>query len=156
MEITCDYCNKKYNYTGGIVHFNRSKKHYCSIECLSKSNIIHGLAKKIDGKQDKRYTIMINAKKRAKIKGIEFSLELKDMPYIPEYCPILGIKIEPNKYAGPKDCSPSLDRINPNFGYVKGNVRIISNRSNRIKSDATLEELELILQDAKNIQDNNK
>lgn len=34
----CDYCNKQFEYKGGIVHFNRSKKHYCSINCLCESN----------------------------------------------------------------------------------------------------------------------
>ena len=38
-----------------------------------------------------------------------------------------------------KDNSPSLDRIDPNIGYVKGNVHWISNRVNRMKSDQTLE-----------------
>jgi hypothetical protein len=42
-------------------------------------------------------------------------------------------------------CSPSLDRIVPELGYVKGNVRVISDRANRIKRDATLEELRAIV-----------
>lgn len=37
--------------------------------------------------------------------------------------------------------SPTLDRIRPDLGYVKGNVIVISGRANRIKSDATIEEL---------------
>lgn len=152
----CDYCKKTFIYNGGIAHYNRSKKHYCSSDCLAKGNTIHGLAIKTNGKQDKRYTIMINAKKRAKQKNIEFSISLDDMPYIPIKCPILGIDIKASKTIGPIDSSPSLDRINPLLGYIKGNVRIISNRANRIKSDATLKELEMILQDAKNIQNNYK
>ncbi len=40
--------------------------------------------------------------------------------------------------------SPSFDRIIPTRGYTKGNVIIISNRANRIKSDATVEELERV------------
>lgn len=43
------------------------------------------------------------------------------------------------------DMSPALDRVVPSLGYTKGNVRYVSARSNRIKYDATIEELELIL-----------
>ena len=47
--------------------------------------------------------------------------------------------------------SPSLDRIIPSLGYVKGNIRVISFRANTLKNNATLSELELILEDAKKI-----
>lgn len=42
------------------------------------------------------------------------------------------------------DNSPSIDRLVPHKGYVKGNVRVVSNRANRFKQDCTLEEMELI------------
>ena len=35
------------------------------------------------------------------------------------------------------DYSPSIDRIIPELGYVKGNVQIICMLANRIKSNAT-------------------
>jgi hypothetical protein len=38
----------------------------------------------------------------------------------------------------------TIDKIDPKKGYVKGNVWIISFRANRIKYDASLEELALI------------
>lgn len=46
-----------------------------------------------------------------------------------------------------KDCKKKaeLDRLVPSKGYVKGNVRWISRRANRIKSDATIDELKKIL-----------
>jgi hypothetical protein len=37
--------------------------------------------------------------------------------------------------------SPSLDRIRPERGYVPGNVRVLSDRANRLKSNLTYEEL---------------
>jgi len=151
MEINCDYCGKRFKFKGGKVHFKRSKKHYCSLWCLNKSNTIHGLASKKNGKQDKRYRIWCNVKKRAKQKGIKFELKIEDIPKIPKDCPIFKIEIKENKISAPLDSSPSLDRINPKLGYIKGNVRIISNRANRIKSDATLKELRLILKDAEKL-----
>jgi len=41
--------------------------------------------------------------------------------------------------------SPALDRIDPLKGYTRGNVQYISSRANRIKYDATVEEMQLIL-----------
>lgn len=39
------------------------------------------------------------------------------------------------------DNSPSLDRFKPELGYVKGNIHVISTRANRIKNDATYNEI---------------
>ncbi len=39
----------------------------------------------------------------------------------------------------------SLIRLVPSKGYVKGNVRWISRRANRIKSDASIDEIKKIL-----------
>ena len=151
MEIKCDYCGKIFEYKECKSHFQRCKTHYCSRSCqgngnnVKQGNKLHGLAKRKNSKQDKRYSIWCGAKKRAKLKGQEFNLEIEDIPIIPEFCPILNIKIEPNKTHSPLDSSPSLDRIDSKKGYIKGNVQIISNRANRIKSDATIEEIEKLL-----------
>ena len=44
-----------------------------------------------------------------------------------------------------RDRTPSLDRFVPNLGYVKGNIRVISFRANRLKSDATIDEMRQVL-----------
>jgi hypothetical protein len=44
------------------------------------------------------------------------------------------------------DMSPALDRIDPVKGYTKGNVRYICARANRIKYDATVSEIKLVLE----------
>ena len=82
--------------------------------------------------------LLRSAKARAKKKGLEFNLELADI-VLPEFCPVLGIKLK--RTSSSTDASPSIDRIDNALGYVKGNVIIISLRANRIKRDATLEEL---------------
>jgi len=46
------------------------------------------------------------------------------------------------EYRGPRWAfSPSLDRIVPEEGYVDGNVRVISDRANRLKGKRGLEEI---------------
>ena len=88
-------------------------------------------------------SMFYRAKKRAKKLGIEFSIELNDI-VIPEKCPVLGIEIK-RKIDGKKESSPSLDRKDSTKGYTKENIAVISNRANRLKSDATLEEITLIM-----------
>jgi hypothetical protein len=58
---------------------------------------------------------------------------------MPTHCPLLGTLLD--TYSESVDVHPSIDRINPALGYVPGNVWIISHRANRIKSDASFEEL---------------
>lgn len=76
------------------------------------------------------------AKSRAAANGREFNIELSDI-CIPDQCPVLGIPM----------ARPSIDRIDNNKGYVKGNVRVISYRANVLKNNATVEEIRLVLAD---------
>ena len=62
---------------------------------------------------------------------------------IPTHCPILGIELKSGGRNNPN--APSLDRLIPEKGYVKGDVYWISFRANRIKCDATREEVEKLL-----------
>lgn len=50
-------------------------------------------------------------------------------------------------HSGYFDDSPSIDRIIPELGYTKGNIRVISNRANLLKSNATIEELQKVIND---------
>jgi hypothetical protein len=81
------------------------------------------------------------AKHRAKIKNISFTIDLNDV-IIPEKCPVLGIELNHKDRLH----SPSLDRINNNLGYIKGNVKVISSKANRLKNNGTLEEFEKIIE----------
>ena len=57
-------------------------------------------------------------------------------------CPIFGVSLI--KGSGQTETSPSIDRIRPDLGYVKGNVQFISARANRIKYNASAGELRQI------------
>jgi hypothetical protein len=89
------------------------------------------------------------ARQRAKDKNLPFNI---DHDYIrsiaPSHCPVFGIALEWSSYRengnGALPNSPSLDRIDPSKGYVKGNVWIISHRANTIKNDASHDELKLV------------
>jgi hypothetical protein len=75
--------------------------------------------------------------------GWGFNLTLEDIT-IPEFCPILGIKLEKG-YGTNRDNSPSLDRFDPSKGYLKGNVYVVSWRANALKRDGTLEEFKKLI-----------
>lgn len=92
-------------------------------------------------KTSKQYRLWCSARARANTKGREFNIEVSDV-VIPKVCPVLGIPMK----------SPSIDRIDSAKGYVKGNIRVISNRANTLKNNATVEELRLILEDAIRLQ----
>lgn len=74
-------------------------------------------------------------KLRASERGWDFDIDPEDIE-IPERCPVLGEPLVPHtRYA------PSVDRIDNNKGYVKGNVQVISLKANNMKNDASPEEL---------------
>ena len=83
---------------------------------------------------------------RAKKQNVPFNLTVDDMKDLiknaADICPALGVKMEIAKlYANDSNYSPSFDRIDPKKGYTKNNIVIVSNRANRIKSDATVDEI---------------
>jgi hypothetical protein len=63
---------------------------------------------------------------------------------IPEVCPVLGIPLKVNT-SRVSSGSPSLDRKDNNKGYTKDNTYVISYRANSLKNDATIEELEKVI-----------
>ncbi len=68
-------------------------------------------------------------------------------------CPVLHIPLVIG--AGKGKCSsssPSIDKFIQEKGYVKGNIAIISYRANRMKSDATIAEILMLADWAKNQQ----
>lgn len=94
--------------------------------------------------------MIASAKGSAKRKGIPFSLEVGDFD-TPKVCPVLGVELH-YSLGTRQDATASLDRISPEFGYVKGNVIVVCWRVNRIKCDATIEELERVAKFYKRLQ----
>ena len=99
---------------------------------------------------DPRYYMLKGARARALEHGWEFDITLEDI-VIPATCPVLGIILEPCEGKA-RDCSPSVDRIESAYGYIRGNVRVISYRANLLKNNATIEELSLVLADLRRLR----
>ena len=59
---------------------------------------------------------------------------------IPITCPVLGIPLAFNRNSV-KDNSISFDRIDSTKGYTKDNMIVVSYRVNKLKSDASLNEM---------------
>lgn len=164
INKTCPICSKEFV----TLLANKFEKTFCSRACSNQSRKVANkkerareAAKKYRkehpewAKQTKRrarlklketkpeYLIWLETKKRAKARGIKFDLEVEEI-LIPKTCPILGIELSFGK-GTVHDASPSLDRIVPEKGYVKGNCFIISSKANRMKQENTLETLEIII-----------
>ena len=81
-----------------------------------------------------------SAKNNAKTRGIEFNITAEDI-VIPEYCPLLGIRLTNIYGEGRVPSNMSLDRIDSSKGYTPDNIQVISDLANRMKQDATVEQL---------------
>jgi hypothetical protein len=118
----------------------RNPNIYCSKNCPliqrnGKHLLTHGKTK------TQEYRLYYLSKQRSKQKNIKFDIDVDDI-HIPEFCPILNIKLKKNHTGWAPD-APTLDRIIPEKGYVKGNVKVISGKANVMKNNATLEELKI-------------
>lgn len=85
--------------------------------------------------------LLEGAYQRARRGNLPFDITEADIP-VPTHCPVLGIPMAPSTgHHGAADWSPTVDKLVPSKGYTKGNVRVISWRANKIKSDASLVEV---------------
>lgn len=112
------------------------------MKCTTNQNLTFNKInsdKRMSTKEGHIYNRFHARKHYAKKYGIPFDVTLEYVISIaPEKCPILGIPLswcERTKKA--TDSSPTIDKIDPKKGYVKGNVIWLSNRANRIKNDGT-------------------
>lgn len=127
----------------------RGEKFYVGLECTNGHNDARRWVSNskcvecwwAEKRKNPEGTMLRSGKSRAKKRGIKFDLTLEDLRELwppDNMCPIFDTPLISNDGdCGPRDNSPSLDRIDPAKGYIKGNVAIISVRANRIKSDVT-------------------
>jgi hypothetical protein len=78
---------------------------------------------------------LANIRAECRNKGIPFAIEPSDL-ILPERCPVLGFPLEVARGQA-KYNSPSIDRLIPALGYVRGNVDVISYLANTLKNNCT-------------------
>ena len=140
--------NSKYYYNGKNCSNGHDSKRFthngCCYQCVMESNKRWFDKNKtdIEWRKKKIYNITRN---RANRKNIPFEIEYSDIEW-PTHCPVFGVELEYTSLDKAKFNSASIDKIFPELGYVKGNVKIISHRANWLKQDSTIEQLEKIIQ----------
>lgn len=87
-------------------------------------------------------SVLNAARHRAAAAGLEFTITKADV-VVPERCPVFGTLL---CVGANSNDSPSLDRVDNTKGYIPSNVRVISKRANRMKGDASLEDLQKLIQ----------
>jgi len=116
-----------------------SKRHVKDATCRACHNEDSRVYCAKKDKENPARTLFRGAKWRAGEEGCDFSLTLGDVQDVwpkDNKCPILGMILE--KGIGQhQPQSPSLDRIDPTKGYVRGNIWVISYRANAIKQNVT-------------------
>lgn len=90
-------------------------------------------------------SVVGGARARAKRSGVPFDITNEYVYALTsDACPVFG---SPFVFLGMgriTASSPSLDRLNPALGYTQGNVVVISNKANMIKSSATWKEVQTV------------
>ena len=139
---TCIDCGEKKPFSD-FERVDRSTRRVCSscharrqreqrVKNKSEDIVYHSIRESLNG-----------ARKRAKEKGYPFDITIEDLMPFPTHCEVSGVELVYGK--GDKKHGASLDKVVPSKGYVKGNVRIISQMVNFAKTDLTVKQLKKLI-----------
>lgn len=147
-NCVCD-CGKKMVVSGGSLRRGENKSCGCAnlinrhLGRVKKMERLHGIYMSCSDpwyirasavwQRIRIYKIPTDFKSR-----VELAVYLKQIA--PKKCPVFNLPMT----TGVKTMhrlSPSVDKIIPEKGYVKGNIQIISYQANKMKTDATRKEL---------------
>ena len=129
-----------------------NRKNYCSLSCSGKINNKHLLnyvesnTKYLipDNKKDD-YTGLREHLRRAKKRDPKFNITIDDLfdQWVLQngICVYSGVKLNHPKDGGSNIIKASLDRIDSNKGYIKGNIQFISIICNHAKNNLTHNEM---------------
>ena len=79
-----------------------------------------------------------SSKNRASKSGQFHTITQEDI-VVPVYCPICGTKLRHSEIKGGASDSPTLDKIIPEMGYVRGNIAVICKLCNSTKGSGSAE-----------------
>ena len=97
-----------------------------------------------------REVMVINARTRAKKAGYPCTITVDDIDWV-THCPIFGLELDYNstptgkRMHAKRAAFPTLDKRDPFLGYTPGNVFVLSAKANRMKQDATVDQLRALL-----------
>lgn len=142
----CKQCKSTYYVT---LYYPNNKDNICARNKIYNSSL--EIKAYVSNRNRIYYGLPINlakrmyrsAKGRAKKLGVVFNLTSEYIYSIlpdPLVCPVFGMRLSIGS-GNSKDNSPTIDRICPELGYIKGNITIMSSLANRIKSNATVEQI---------------
>lgn len=142
-NFCCRECYDKYRDEQRIpVEKIKEVVYRCSSEYHKRNREKANKRAKIHRRDNPKYHFFNRVKERAKRLGLEFELTIEDIDP-PQYCPILGIPllemVPGRKNMDPNN--PSIDRIDNTKGYTKDNIWFISLKANKLKNNATFDEL---------------
>lgn len=140
--VDCYDCYQLKNGKMKAVHRQARTTFYFAAPSSLQSNIKLWLFGQILNEEAKRASkrLLRSAKRRAKERGLTCNIKWQDIYSVwpdDHRCPVSKISLRPQRIGSPnynRQHSPSLDRIDPREGYVKGNIAIISTGINTIKS----------------------
>jgi hypothetical protein len=144
QRCRCRKCGAEYFCEHGRV------KRRCGA-CSGEYNCEHGrykyICKECGGLPALAYLMYRGAKARAKKKNLPFNITVEEILELigDGRCPIFGTPYNLES-RGITDTSANLDRTFPDLGYTKANCVVLSNLANRIKTDATAQEIRKVLE----------
>ena len=146
IELKCDGCGTIYNKPEKDYKRNLrvGRKSYCTRTCAGKHNKNTHL---IPGNRNDAFTpykyYLKNVKQRFKNHNITLVDLQNQWLQQKGICPYSGVKLILSTHSKRESNSiyaASLDRINSNLGYVKGNIQFTSRATNYMKGEMTHEE----------------
>lgn len=146
MPVTsqvCRNCNKSFPFSNYYKTTTKTRHGYMTVcKKCHLASCRRRASNKVSG--DPRARLFLSSYVRASANNIEHTITLSDIE-LPKFCKYLNIELDyreanVRKSRLPFDC-PSIDRIDPTKGYIPGNIQVISNLANRMKNNASVEQL---------------
>lgn len=127
----CHECLPEHTRQKAMKFYKQNKENGKLLEYRKTSAI----RRKKEYRTNPQKKLLISARSRASNQKMDFNLKKEDI-YVPDVCPILKTPFKMNTYY-----TASIDRVDNEKGYVKGNVQVLSHKANAMKNSATNKEL---------------